>query len=105
MGKRAVHCSHLCDSRDTDLGVDGLSVSCAQTPAWPRELSLCCSDSLERVADVVLGVMSSSSLQEWGQTPCSSALKSCSELRDQQCVFPVAQSSWHVAPQVDWEGL
>lgn len=70
---------------------------CSNTCLAQRAFPVLLWHSLERVADVVLGVMSSSSLQEWGQTLCSPALKSCSELRDQQSVFPVAQSScmWH----------
>lgn len=57
---------------------------------WPRKLSLCCSDT------AVNGP--SSSLQERDRL-CALLLWNPalpSELRDQQCAFPVAQSSWHV---------
>lgn len=85
------------------LGIDGLSVSCSQTPAWPTELSLCCSDT----------VVAAWKARGWHRAGCNGPSASPqgqdrfpalllwnpalpSELRDQQCVFPVAQSSWHM---------
>lgn len=71
------------------LGINCLSVSCSQTPAWPTELWAALTQSWlpgKRVADVVLGVMGL-------QLPCrdtTDSVLSCSEI----LLFPL---SWEIS--------